>query len=189
MTSRSAAHQIALSYRPGDSSTGVLEIRPMTLRARLSYLALCLLVCFSLPAPSRADDGHAHGPAIASAEPYPRQVAAASEDKKDEKAVVDAMKPPKAEPSAVKAKAATVAPAMPKAVNRARARKPAQNVLRAMRQTVRNAPSALTAMKHRVPMAKPQAVAAGVAVAVASVHRVRVSVPTWMPKPWVPKAL
>ena len=101
-------------------------------------------------------------------------------------AVADAMKRPKV---AVKAKAnpkgVTVARAMPKSVNPARARKPVQNVLRAMRQTVLSALSGQTALKHRAPRAKPKAVAAGEVVAVASVHRVRASVPMWMPRPWL----
>ena len=104
-------------------------------------------------------------------------------------AVADAMKRPKAVRSVVKAKAVTAAPAMPKAVNPGKARKPAQNVRRATRQTVRNALSAQSATRHRALTAKPLAVAAGVAVAAPSVHRVRASVPTWTPKPWVPKAL
>jgi hypothetical protein len=101
-------------------------------------------------------------------------------------AVADVMKRPKAVPTVVKAKAVTVAPVMPKPV---KARKPAQNVLRAMAQTVLNAPSVQTVTRYRVPMVKPKAVVAAVVVAVASVHRDRVSVPRWMPRPWGHKTL
>ena len=107
-------------------------------------------------------------------------------------AAAAATKPPKVAPTVVRAKGVTAAPAMPKAVNLVKAKKPAQNVLRAMRQTVRNVlsvQSVQSAMTHRALTAKPQAVVAGVAVAGVSVHQVSVSVPTWMPKPSLPKAL
>ncbi len=73
----------------------------MTLCARLSFLVLCLVALFCLPAPAPADDGHAHGPAISSANLHPSQVAAeappAADDTKD---VVDAMKEKEADAKA-----------------------------------------------------------------------------------------